>query len=120
MSQPLARLATPHAGEAQHSDVMWGHFQLVRGLARAGAPGPSPFSRVTVSPVSPVSLSIPPPLHLLLSHVPNLCLGLVAGFSLISVFSRCVSFDLSVRAWRRGESLVSTLCVSGGEGVSLE
>ena len=61
-----------------------------------------------------------PPLHLLLSHVPNLCLGLVAGFSLISVFSRCVSFDLLVRAWRRGESLVSTLCVSGGEGVSLE
>ena len=70
--------------------VMWGHFQLDRGLARAGAPGPSPFLRVTVSPVSPVSLSIPPPLHLLLSHVPNLCLGLVAGFSLISVFSRRV------------------------------
>ena len=47
--------------EPNTETVMWGHSQLVRGLARAGAPGPSPFSRVTVSPVSPVSLSIPPP-----------------------------------------------------------
>ena len=107
MSQPLARLATPHAGEAQHSDVMWGHFWLDRGLARAGAPGPSPFSRVTVSPVAPVSLSIPPPLQLAPSHVSSLSLGLVGGFSSILRVSSRVPAGLSVRVCASEWSLVA-------------
>ena len=49
----------------------------------AGAPGPGPFSRVTVSPFRGCPPFYTPPLHLLFSHVPGLCLGLVAGFSLI-------------------------------------
>ena len=49
----------------------------------AGASGPGPFSRGPFPPSRVLSF-LYPPLHLLLSHVPGLCLGLVAGFSLIS------------------------------------
>ena len=106
MSQPLARLATPHAGEVQHSDVMWGHFWLDRGLARAGAPGPSPFSRATVSPVSSTFRPVPP-LQLAPSHVSSLSLGLVGGFSSILRVSSRVPAGLSVRVCASEWSLVA-------------
>ena len=87
---------------AMSLSVMWGYSQPDRGLARAGAPGPSPFSRATVSPVSSTFRPVPP-LQLAPSHVSSLSLGLVGGFSSI--------LRVSSRLAGSGRSFGARVCV---------